>query len=95
MHEVWELSGNQPAALRDRPVTNFVQDFYLDIFNKLSKSRQFSMAGPLSIPVETALLAYCTFYGINDIEQRESIANAMHALDAVYLENAYKGQKST
>lgn len=82
--------GIQPQALRDRPELDKPEKFYFDIFNKVSKYRQFTMAGPLAIPVEAALLSYCDFYGIHDVEQREQIAKAVEILDSEYLAEMFK-----
>lgn len=81
-----------PQALQNKPEISFCEQFYLEIFGSISRSRPFTQAGPLPIPLETALLSYCLFYGIHDVDQRESIAKAVVALDNEYLADFAKKQ---
>ena len=88
--EIQEDTGQQPQALQSRPSVTVSEKFYMDVFTRISRCRQFSMSGPMPLAVEQALLGYCEYYGIHDVEQRESLATAITALDTAYMEDATK-----
>lgn len=74
-----------PKALETKINLDNRQAFYYDIFVELSSSRGRDEFGAFPITA-SELLSYCTFYGINDIEQRTVIAKHIRALDSAFLE---------
>lgn len=87
--EVQEATGKIPKALQSRPSLDVRQKYYFGIFADLSGSRGRDQSGFLPVSVHE-LLAYCTFYGINDIEQRTTIARHISSLDSAYLKELDK-----
>lgn len=83
--DIQEFSGKVPKALESKPSLDGRQQFYYNIFAELSGDRGRDEHGLMRISM-LEVLAYCTFYGINDIEQRTTLARFVRALDAAYLE---------
>lgn len=79
--------GITPKALLSRPALDQRQLFYYSIFTEISGDRGRTDMAPL--PLTTFdIKAYCEFYGIDDLEQRASIALQVKAMDRAYLEKA-------
>ena len=78
--------GMQPRALENRPLINDRLGYYYAAFNRLSRSRDASMAGPLPIKA-SEILAYCTLFNIQTVEERERIFDHIANLDDAYLEH--------
>jgi hypothetical protein len=77
--------GQPPQALKDRPVLDQRQYHYYTAYQTLSRSRNVSMAGPLSIPM-SEILSYCLMFQIDNLTERERILRFVNRLDSTYLE---------
>lgn len=76
--------GMDPQALRDRPILDRVESYYLDVFTTLSDSRNYSYGQPLSIPM-SEIMSYFQAYYIESVLERENLIRAVQTLDRAYL----------
>lgn len=76
--------GMDPQALRDRPVLDRVEAYYMEVFASLSDSRRHTYGQPVSIPL-SEVLAYCQMFYIESIMEREALVRAIRAMDNAYL----------
>lgn len=67
--------------------------WYYNVYQSLTGSRNASMAGALPIPV-TAIQAYCEFFYIVQLDERERIFRYVNCLDNTYLSIAAERSKS-
>jgi hypothetical protein len=77
--------GMTPKALASRPTLKPRLGYYYAAYNRLSRSRDASMAGPLPIKV-SEVLAYCTLLEIRNVEERVRLFDHIACLDDAYLE---------
>ncbi len=82
-----------PPALRNRPQLDTRQIYFYNAYQEISGSRNFSMSGPLPIPV-SEILAYCTLYKIHNVEKIEMLKRRITFLDGVYLTHVAEKSKS-
>lgn len=77
--------GVKPKALQNRPVLGVNLLYYRNIFAQLSDSRQYSQSGaPLPIPI-SEYVAYCEFFGIRALTERERFFKMVRAQDTTYV----------
>ena len=76
--------GLDPSALRDRPVLDAAQAYYMSIYRELSDSRRYTYGQPVCIPV-SEVLAYCEMYYVHSVTEREVLARMVRVLDGAYL----------
>lgn len=79
-----EDTGETPPALLARPILSQFEQPYMDAFNILSGSRQWTMGGPAAIPF-SEIAAYLEFNHIDDPDEREEYITMIRSLDAEYL----------
>jgi hypothetical protein len=78
--------GMKPKALASRPELKPQLSYYYAAYNRLSRSRDASMAGPLPIKV-SEILAYCTLFEIRHVEERAQLFDHIANLDDAYLDH--------
>lgn len=86
-------TGIQPKALASRPTLNQRWVFPKSVFDELAGSRQFSMNGPLEIPI-TAFTSYAAMYGFTRQEAIETWEDVA-VIDSVWLIEVGKRKKAT
>lgn len=76
--------GLDPQALRDRPVLDRVQSYYMDAFQTITDSRRYTYGQPVPIPL-SEILSYCQLFYIDSLTEREQLVKVVQALDNTYL----------
>lgn len=77
--------GMDPPALRNRPVVEGHLRYYQEVFSELTDSRGYSQSGvPLHIPI-SEYGAYCEFFGIRSITERERLFRMIRAMDRAFV----------
>lgn len=76
--------GLDPQALRDRPVLDKVQAYYMDAFQVITDSRRYTYGQPIPIPL-SEILSYCQLFYIDSLLEREQLVRVVQALDNTYL----------
>lgn len=77
-----------PQALRDRPVADRAQSYFISVFYDLTGSRSYSAGGsPLPIPI-SEFKSYCELFYINGVDERERLLRMVKAADAKFIDVA-------
>ncbi len=90
----YEETGVKPEGLRNRPVLDYRQVYYYNIYQRVAGSRRVSMSGALPIPV-SEIRSYCDLFKIHNVEHIEAIFDRITHLDSVYLDHAHKEAEKT
>lgn len=85
--------GVTPKALLSRPSLDERLGYYYSVYNRISRSRDVSMAGALPLKV-SEISAYCELFKIHSLIERERLFDCVTTLDDAYLEYAAKRQSS-
>lgn len=79
-----------PHALRNRPTLEPRLQFWKQIFLELKDSRQYSQFGqPLPLPI-SELHAYCKFFDIKELSERQALFRNIRAMDASFVDTVGK-----
>lgn len=84
--------GMDPQALRDRPVLDVAQAYYVSVFWTLNSSRRFTYGQEVSIPV-SEVMAYCQLMYIDSVQEREALLRAIQTLDRAFLKVSAENAK--
>jgi hypothetical protein len=85
--------GVTPKALLSRPSLDERLRYYYSAYNRVSRSRDVSMAGALPLKV-SEIAAYCELFKIHSLNERERLFDCITTLDDVYLEHVANKQKA-
>jgi len=92
LHEVWEETGEQPAALQVRPVLNDVWAWPHSVFKELSGSRQVTDGTPALL-----LFSEVALYGLVHSCSRLELAELwqdVHKIDLIWQTEVAKIQEA-
>lgn len=78
-----------PRALLSRPTLDDRLRHYYSTYNRISRSRDVSMAGALPLKV-SEISAYCDLFKIQSLTERERLFDYVTSLDDAYLEYVAK-----
>lgn len=81
-----------PKALRSRPVLSPMEQHYWTMYHAISGSRNYSSAGPLSIPYSVKLL-WLDENEIEDKDERKDYLYMIEEIDGAYLDHFYEKSK--
>jgi hypothetical protein len=88
------MTGVTPKALESRPELASRLGYYYQAYNRLARSRDVSMGGPLPLKV-SEILAYCTLFEIRQVEERGRLFDHITNLDDTYLDYLAKKNKAS
>jgi len=83
-----QSGGETPAALLNRPIPSEDALPYWQAFQTLTGSRQWTQAGPLSIPYPT-VINWLNENFVSEPDDREDYLQIIQQLDSVYLDIQY------
>lgn len=66
---------------------------YREAYNRLSRSRQWTEAGPQSISVSEMLL-YCDGFHWDGLDFRETLIDLVQEMDSVFIDHCAKERKA-
>ena len=89
---VKETTGNTPAALQNQPKLSKKEQYYFSAFNDLSSSRPPGDA--VSAIPTSEYLAYFKLWGIDNLDERETLRMYVSALDHEYIDFVVKKMES-
>lgn len=82
-------AGTTPPALKNRPILTPWQQTFMEAFNTLSSSRNYTAAGVAHIPYPY-LLAWLDEHQIFDLSDREEFVLIVQAIDNCYVSELSK-----
>jgi hypothetical protein len=84
-----KVSGITPKTLLDRPRLEPHLGLYRKIYERLSRSRQWSEGGPQAIAL-SEIFSYCDGLGLHGEEFREKLVDLIQEMDAVFMDHYAK-----
>lgn len=91
LEDIYESTGLKPKTLELRPTLAELWEFPMECWRELASSRQYSMNGPLPIPI-TALTAYAWLYQF-DHESARDMWELVQKIDRIWLTEFAKKQE--
>lgn len=84
-----KADGEEPPALARKPKLTPWHKSFMDCFNTLSSSRNYTSAGPASIPYPF-ILSWLDEHNIHDLSEREEFVSVVQAIDNAYISHTHK-----
>lgn len=89
-----KAQGFESPALRNRPTLKPENEWLLDAYYTLSRSRQVGGMGEFFIPL-TEFQAYCEMFEISSSEDRQFLTNVVGMADAILLNERYEEREKS